>query len=925
MEVIAPSHAHAGSILSDAVTALRCAADDRARLAWLGDSGQARADHIIELIEAADNAGGSLPPARRLLWTLRRLALLVSRADLAARADYALARHFAQAGRPRVGLALLKRAQQGWFDCGEHIAALRTNLGRMHILTDLGDYSAAVSAGRTLLAGLARLESDPAHAELSGLTWLNIAACENSRGHFSRALRALGRAERFLASGENALALARSRNNRGIALKELGRLEEALDCFAAARPGAAAEPLLSAQLTVNEGKTRLLKGEYGKALLGFERARAELDGLGTPIVRADTLCAVAETYLSLNLYPEALAVYEQLLPFVSRHGISDIEVQAMFGKARVLAGLRRNKQAMEALRQTLLLARGMNNGYMRLLAAAQLAGLLGANGDAPAARELLEQEGLKPAGAPQIAMLALNRARLAADARSARAHLDDAVRALNEAPLPFLRRELLALEGRYFLETGQPQSAIHPLAQAMRLTERLRRGISHEPLLRTFFDDKIEPYRLMLEACLATSNPEAALMTAERAKARSLVEFRPERGTPRDDLPWLELSHIQQRLLEAESSIPLREKRHALVRAERLLGLRLLQDTGASSPLPETERKIEWPSHPVLLYSQTRDRLVYFLCREGEVLHAGTLCGMDELAAQLGDLRDHMERFGNSPVLRQRHGPRMRDHAYRVLSRLYRSVFADVDALLGRPARQRLTVVPHGFLGLLPFSALHDGDGWLVNRYCISESPALGFLKRETGAADNNTAIVASAGFASIPGVEEETAAVADVLNATGAKVHRLSQARVCDVFEGPETPSILHLACHGRFRSDNPMFSGLRLSDRWLTAAEMMERLRYGGRLAVLSACESGRADWLPGNEPLGLPRAFLSAGFQSVVSSLWLADDRTSIALNHRFYEDYAAHGDACRALQTAQSAINCDYDDPFYWAGYVLMGRQ
>ncbi len=51
----------------------------------------------------------------------------------------------------------------------------------------------------------------------------------------------------------------------------------------------------------------------------------------------------------------------------------------------------------------------------------------------------------------------------------------------------------------------------------------------------------------------------------------------------------------------------------------------------------------------------------------------------------------------------------------------------------------------------------------------------------------------------------------------------------------------VLHLACHGLFRADNPMFSALKLHDGWLTAADVMQ-LDLKDTLVTLSACESGR-----------------------------------------------------------------------------------
>src|SRR5216684_602167 len=50
----------------------------------------------------------------------------------------------------------------------------------------------------------------------------------------------------------------------------------------------------------------------------------------------------------------------------------------------------------------------------------------------------------------------------------------------------------------------------------------------------------------------------------------------------------------------------------------------------------------------------------------------------------------------------------------------------------------------------------------------------------------------------------------------------------------------VVHLACHGQFRPDNPLFSALRLGDGWLTVRDAYD-LDLDGTLVTLSACETG------------------------------------------------------------------------------------
>jgi CHAT domain-containing protein len=133
----------------------------------------------------------------------------------------------------------------------------------------------------------------------------------------------------------------------------------------------------------------------------------------------------------------------------------------------------------------------------------------------------------------------------------------------------------------------------------------------------------------------------------------------------------------------------------------------------------------------------------------------------------------------------------------------------------------------------------------------------------------------------------------------------------------------ILHLASHGLFRADNPMFSALRLYDGWLTGADVLA-LDLKDTLVVLSACESGRNDGQRGDEILGLTRAFLGAGTRALCATLWLAEDKASASLMDCLYQQLAQGGDYASALRAAQLALKEKLSHPYYWAPFVLIGQ-
>jgi CHAT domain-containing protein len=144
----------------------------------------------------------------------------------------------------------------------------------------------------------------------------------------------------------------------------------------------------------------------------------------------------------------------------------------------------------------------------------------------------------------------------------------------------------------------------------------------------------------------------------------------------------------------------------------------------------------------------------------------------------------------------------------------------------------------------------------------------------------------------------------------------------------------ILHFATHGLQRTDHPELSALVLSrfDRQGTPREGYLRvsdlagLDLPADLVVLSACETALGQQAPGEGLVGLPQAFLAAGAQRILVSLWEVGDESTAALMEQFYRRLLIdHQPAGRALREAQLAIRAQprWRSPRYWAGFVLQG--
>jgi CHAT domain-containing protein len=138
----------------------------------------------------------------------------------------------------------------------------------------------------------------------------------------------------------------------------------------------------------------------------------------------------------------------------------------------------------------------------------------------------------------------------------------------------------------------------------------------------------------------------------------------------------------------------------------------------------------------------------------------------------------------------------------------------------------------------------------------------------------------------------------------------------------GPSAGKI-HIAAHGIFRADNPMFSSLKLGETWLHLFDIFN-LQLGAELTTLSACETGMSAVSEGDELLGLARGFLYAGTPSLVVSLWTVSDRSTAQLMRRFYEGLRDGLSKSRALREAILDVKADFPHPYYWAPFILLGK-
>jgi CHAT domain-containing protein len=251
---------------------------------------------------------------------------------------------------------------------------------------------------------------------------------------------------------------------------------------------------------------------------------------------------------------------------------------------------------------------------------------------------------------------------------------------------------------------------------------------------------------------------------------------------------------------------------------------------------------------------------------------------------------------------------------------------ARLDDLILGPVRASigdrvLVIIPTGELHALPWSVLPTCAGRPV---AVAPSATLWHRATTKQAGRRRHAgppplLVAGPG---LPYASREIAALArrypGAIRLTGTRATAAAGTRALT------GARLAHLAAHGAFRADNPLFSCLTLADGPLTVYDL-ERLRRAPDQLVLSACQSGLSAVRPGDELMGLAAALFTLGSSTLVASVIPVPDASTRPLMLAYHRELSAGATPSEALARAQSAV-AGTGDPAALAaaaGFVCFG--
>jgi filamentous hemagglutinin family protein len=287
---------------------------------------------------------------------------------------------------------------------------------------------------------------------------------------------------------------------------------------------------------------------------------------------------------------------------------------------------------------------------------------------------------------------------------------------------------------------------------------------------------------------------------------------------------------------------------------------------------------------------------------------------------------------------------------------LYRWLVAPIEKDLQAQKINNLSLIMDSGLRSLPLAALHDGTGFIVERYSVGLIPS--FSLTDTRYVDVRNKRVLAMGAAefteqkSLPAVPVELNAIASQLWSGKAFLNEaftlanLKQARAEEPF------GIIHLATHAEFLPGQPSDSYIQLWDTKLPLNQLRQ-LSWNNppvELLVLSACRTALGDE---QAELGFAGLAVLGGVKSAMGSLWAVSDEGTLGLMTEFYEQLKQAPIKAEALRQAQLAMlkgevrvegnqlvtsrgrfplppnltqqgDINFAHPYYWSAFTMIGN-
>jgi CHAT domain-containing protein/Tfp pilus assembly protein PilF len=781
------------------------------------------------------------------------------------------------------------------------------NIGGVYLV--LGRFREALPYYQQALEISERLGLKPAASDDLG----NIGLCLAGLGDVDGAVKSFDRALRIAREAGLAKEEADWRKGKGTTLVGLGRYDEALREYAEAEKVYQHSGLQRELVEAlnDTGSVYELLGDAVSADLRFQRALQLAQKIGHNAGESTSLLALGDLERRRKRHDSANKYFERALERARAAGDEGSTIVALDELARNEIALNRPEPALQKALE---------------------------------ANHVAEQSGNRPATAQSQYVIGEVRRAQKEFQKALEAYVaaDDLQKQLRD---PELGWRVQYGRGQTLEALGKADEAIVAYQEAIRVIEETRAAISEERYRAGYIEDRYQVYVTLVELLLGLGKPDDAFFYSEKLRARAYFDQLGARAPLATD------SEAQHRLhdidgqirslrqaIHKEYALPERQRRSQalesysaeLGRAEKEFqelsdGSRGAARDSAAEPqtipsVAEIQRLLARGA-ALIEYVVGKQRVSILLVTPVSVAGLSVPVVSENLASRTELLR----------ALITERKPEWRQPA-----RGLRALLVDPLRIAGYLSRiHKLVIVPDGVLNYMPFAALPtEGNYFLGDEFTIAYLPSAATLTKQASGTGGGSALLAFApSDARLPNAIAEARSIGRIFPRTSRVV--TGRAATKTLFkELAGEYDYLHLATHGSLNRNAPALSALELepdgsNDGRLELYEIVA-MKLHARLVTLSACETALGkgyftDTPAGNEFVGLNRAFLGAGGDHVLASLWAVNDESTRLLMVMFYGHLRNNGPAEALAQAQRELRQSDprYRAPYYWAAFVMAG--
>jgi CHAT domain-containing protein len=863
--------------------------------------------------------------------------------------------------------ALQRFDQAEWIyrDLGMELEMARIYRSKIAVLMYLDRYAEALEIAKRARPIFEQHDEPVLLAQLN----TNVGNVYRRMDQHAKALEFYDRARAtFLAVGDKP-AIALIDHNRANALSMLNRIDEAMALYEKVRDlfHECGMSLAAAQADYNRAYLKFIQRDYNGALKLFEEVKAFHLQAGNAVTAVLCDLDLLEIYIELNLFDTVIEMSEAV-----ERKFKDLQMNYERAKVktyRAIACLEQNDltRATIELEQAKAIFTAEGNDVYSGVLELYLADLklieedyAGATTLCERARETFARHKLP--GKVSYAQLKMAKAKWRAlSGKSVRPGDCPPVQDLCTEILDHLRKEenpWLAFQYHHLLgniwESHYPYAAYGHYRRSIEYIDRMYSNIQPDEFRSSFLKDKLQVYEDLIALCLRDNHAwmkAEAFFYVERAKSRSLVELlarshaiaaKVQRAQDseiyrrwdqlRAELNWLydrtndHPSSGEQRAQEGEQRLQTEIRARERSLSELLRQLQLEDEeysslhTTASITVPDLQRCLR-EREALIEYYFAANELKIFVTSQHDFQVTSTPVRRDDIYPWLQRLQFQFEKFPYGHEYIEVYSHALRTATNACLEWLYHRLLDPVRPWI---EDKDLIIVPHDVLHYIPFHALYDGQRFLIESHEVSYAPSASVFRlcQEKASRAAGRALIIGVPGAAIPSVEQEVRTISQLFPDNVLLIGPEGTKQALEQY-APDS-FIIHLATHGFFRYDNPLFSAIRLADTWLNFHDIYN-LDLRSDLVTLSGCYSGLNRIAHGDELLGLVRGFLYAGAASLLVSLWAVNDRSTAEFMQIFYSRLKEGASKRSALREATLEIKKRYEHPYYWAPFVLIGRR